>query len=251
MASPGRARRPPAISGAMPSPVAPARFTYERLASLRLAVRHREPRQLATGRTTNASLQARRGLVAVLDLLVVGLGNSRRARSNRHNVGWMVVDELASRHGGGFQPSFPVSSRKFATANFDSPLKPELYMNLSGRPVRRCSVLQGHARAARRPRRGRLDSAACSARAAGSPATTGSARLRGSREPGLPPPAHRGRSARTWRPAAARRLRTVELRPARRRGGDRRPRGRCRRDHRPRGPRARAASPPLELTALP
>ena len=56
-----------------------------------------------------------------LDLLVVGLGNPGREHArNRHNAGWMVVDELASRHGGGFKASSPVSSRKFADGDPDS-----------------------------------------------------------------------------------------------------------------------------------
>ena len=50
----------------------------------------------------------RRGEPAsTLDLLVVGLGNpGREHESDRHNVGWMVVDELARRHGGSFRSKF-------------------------------------------------------------------------------------------------------------------------------------------------
>ena len=42
-----------------------------------------------------------------MDLLVAGLGNPgpEHAR-DRHNVGWMVVDELARRHGGSFKGKF-------------------------------------------------------------------------------------------------------------------------------------------------
>ena len=44
---------------------------------------------------------------STLDLLVVGLGNpGREHAADRHNVGWMVVDELARRHGGSFQSKF-------------------------------------------------------------------------------------------------------------------------------------------------
>ena len=72
-----------------------------------------------------------------LDLLVVGLGNPGREHArNRHNVGWMVVDELARRHGGSFRSKF---SGQLAEVRFEGArvglLKPELYMNLSGRSV--------------------------------------------------------------------------------------------------------------------
>jgi PTH1 family peptidyl-tRNA hydrolase len=42
-----------------------------------------------------------------LDLLVVGLGNpGREYERNRHNVGAMVADELARRHGGSWRSKF-------------------------------------------------------------------------------------------------------------------------------------------------
>jgi peptidyl-tRNA hydrolase, PTH1 family len=77
----------------------------------------------------------RRGESAsTLDLLVVGLGNPGREHAlDRHNVGWMVVDELARRHDGSFRSKF---SGKLAEVRLDSLrlalLKPETYMNLSG-----------------------------------------------------------------------------------------------------------------------
>jgi PTH1 family peptidyl-tRNA hydrolase len=72
-----------------------------------------------------------------LDILVVGLGNpGREYARNRHNVGWMVVDELARRHGGSWKGKFNgqlaeirVDGHKLAL------LKPETYMNDSGRSV--------------------------------------------------------------------------------------------------------------------
>jgi PTH1 family peptidyl-tRNA hydrolase len=72
-----------------------------------------------------------------LDILVVGLGNpGREYARNRHNVGWMVVDELARRHGGSWKGKFNgqlaeirVDGHKLAL------LKPETYMNESGRSV--------------------------------------------------------------------------------------------------------------------
>jgi peptidyl-tRNA hydrolase, PTH1 family len=71
---------------------------------------------------------------STLDLLVVGLGNPGREHTNdRHNVGWMVVDELARRHDGSFKSKF---SGQLAEIRVDGVklalLKPETYMNLSG-----------------------------------------------------------------------------------------------------------------------
>jgi peptidyl-tRNA hydrolase, PTH1 family len=72
-----------------------------------------------------------------LDLLVVGLGNPGReyARS-RHNAGWMVLDELARRHGVSWKGKF---NGKLAEVRLDGHrvalLKPETYMNESGRSV--------------------------------------------------------------------------------------------------------------------
>src|SRR5919201_5439527 len=72
-----------------------------------------------------------------LDLLVVGLGNpGREYAAHRHNVGWMVVDELARRHGGSWKGKF---SGRVAEGRLDGHrvglLKPETYMNESGRSV--------------------------------------------------------------------------------------------------------------------
>jgi len=51
-------------------------------------------------------------------------------------VGWMVVDELASRHGGGFKAKFSGQLAEVRDGDLRlGLLKPELYMNLSGRSV--------------------------------------------------------------------------------------------------------------------
>jgi PTH1 family peptidyl-tRNA hydrolase len=72
-----------------------------------------------------------------LDLLVVGLGNpGRQDANNRHNVGWMVVDELARRHGGSWKGKFSGQLAEIRVAGHKvALLKPETYMNLSGGPV--------------------------------------------------------------------------------------------------------------------
>jgi PTH1 family peptidyl-tRNA hydrolase len=72
-----------------------------------------------------------------LDLLVVGLGNpGREYAGNRHNVGHMVVDELARRHGGSWKGKF---SGQLADVRIEDHkvalLKPETFMNESGRSV--------------------------------------------------------------------------------------------------------------------
>jgi PTH1 family peptidyl-tRNA hydrolase len=80
----------------------------------------------------------RRGETAsTLDLLVAGLGNpGPRHERDRHNVGWMVIDELARRHDASFRSKFNgrvadvrVDGRRIAL------LKPETYMNESGRSI--------------------------------------------------------------------------------------------------------------------
>jgi PTH1 family peptidyl-tRNA hydrolase len=80
----------------------------------------------------------RRGAPAsTLDLLVVGLGNpGREHERDRHNVGWMVVDEIAKRHDGSFKSKF--SGRLSEVRVGDSRialLKPETFMNDSGRSL--------------------------------------------------------------------------------------------------------------------
>ena len=72
-----------------------------------------------------------------LDLLVAGLGNpGREYARTRHNVGFMVADELARRHGGSFRGKF---SAELAEVRVDERrvalLKPQTYMNVSGRSV--------------------------------------------------------------------------------------------------------------------
>jgi len=80
----------------------------------------------------------RRGESAsTLDLLIAGLGNPGREHAgDRHNVGWMVVEELARRHDGSFRSKF--SGRLAETRMGDARvalLEPETYMNDSGRSI--------------------------------------------------------------------------------------------------------------------
>lgn len=74
---------------------------------------------------------------ASLDLLIVGLGNpGREYAGNRHNVGRMVVEELARRHGGSWKAKF---NGRITDVRIDGHrvalLAPETFMNDSGRSV--------------------------------------------------------------------------------------------------------------------
>jgi PTH1 family peptidyl-tRNA hydrolase len=72
-----------------------------------------------------------------LSLLVAGLGNpGREYAATRHNLGFLVCDELARRHGGSFRSKF---SGELAELRVEGErvalLKPQTYMNESGRSV--------------------------------------------------------------------------------------------------------------------
>ena len=74
---------------------------------------------------------------STLDLLIAGLGNPGREHAlDRHNVGWMVVEELARRHDGSFRSKFNgrVAETRIAGARV-ALLQPETYMNQSGRSI--------------------------------------------------------------------------------------------------------------------
>ncbi len=79
----------------------------------------------------------RRERASSLDLLVVGLGNpGREYARTRHNAGFMVVDELARRYDASWREKF---AGRLAELRIDEHrvalLKPETYMNESGRSV--------------------------------------------------------------------------------------------------------------------
>src|SRR5437763_4023424 len=71
--------------------------------------------------------------------VIVGLGNpGRQYHGTRHNVGFAVVDLLAeSPHAGRFQSRFQAQVAELVEENLKILLvKPETFMNLSGRSVR-------------------------------------------------------------------------------------------------------------------
>ena len=82
-------------------------------------------------------LFGRGGNASTLDLLVAGLGNpGRQHERDRHNAGWMVVDELARRHDAGWRTKFNGRLAEFRLGDRRlALLKPETYMNESGRSI--------------------------------------------------------------------------------------------------------------------
>jgi peptidyl-tRNA hydrolase, PTH1 family len=74
---------------------------------------------------------------STLNLLLAGLGNpGREYERTRHNVGWLVLDELARRHGGSWRSKFSGSLAEVRLGDTRlALLKPETYMNESGRSV--------------------------------------------------------------------------------------------------------------------
>ena len=82
-------------------------------------------------------LRRGRAHAPTLDLLVAGLGNpGREYERTRHNAGWMVVDELATRIGTSFRSKFSGRLGEGRVAeNRLALLKPETYMNDSGRSI--------------------------------------------------------------------------------------------------------------------
>jgi peptidyl-tRNA hydrolase, PTH1 family len=76
-------------------------------------------------------------------LLLVGLGNpGAKYQNNRHNVGFMIVDEIARRHG--FQPWRRRFQGETAEGTLEREriilLKPMTYMNDSGQSVQEASA---------------------------------------------------------------------------------------------------------------
>jgi peptidyl-tRNA hydrolase, PTH1 family len=74
---------------------------------------------------------------STLDLLVAGLGNPGPGYARtRHNMGFLVADELSRRHDGSFRSKF---NGQLAELRIDglrvAVLKPETYMNVSGKAV--------------------------------------------------------------------------------------------------------------------
>jgi PTH1 family peptidyl-tRNA hydrolase len=71
-------------------------------------------------------------------MLIVGLGNPGVAyKKTRHNIGYMVLDAFAKKHGLALRHS-PSLHGKVAKGTDCILLKPSTYMNESGRAVKRC-----------------------------------------------------------------------------------------------------------------
>ena len=77
--------------------------------------------------------------------LIVGLGNpGREHAAQRHNAGFMVLDELARRAGLSFSQKFKGEHAKGTLVGAPVVLlKPQTYMNLSGTSVGLCASFYG------------------------------------------------------------------------------------------------------------
>ncbi|BCU76940.1 aminoacyl-tRNA hydrolase [Luteolibacter sp. LG18] len=68
--------------------------------------------------------------------LIIGLGNpGRQYEGTRHNVGFMVLDRLAAKAGVAFESKPKWQSHLAKLPDGTLLLKPQSFMNLSGRPV--------------------------------------------------------------------------------------------------------------------
>lgn len=72
-------------------------------------------------------------------ILIVGLGNpGRKYKNTRHNIGFMVVDELAKKFGLEFKEKNDYSAAQITLGNKNIVIiKPTTYMNLSGIAVKK------------------------------------------------------------------------------------------------------------------
>jgi PTH1 family peptidyl-tRNA hydrolase len=77
------------------------------------------------------------------DWLIVGLGNpGTRYENTRHNIGWMVLDQLAEKFGKEFIHKMYFNTFDMNIHDNDiAVIKPNIFMNNSGEPILRFSSL--------------------------------------------------------------------------------------------------------------
>lgn len=69
--------------------------------------------------------------------LIVGLGNpGRQYEQTRHNIGFMLCDQLAAAERAGFSPAPKWQAHLAKLADGTLLMKPQTFMNLSGRAIR-------------------------------------------------------------------------------------------------------------------
>jgi len=101
------------------------------MAAAKMAAAKGSPGKSAKRAGTNAAIRA-----------VVGLGNpGAKYTTTRHNIGFLVLDELARRHGLSWQSKFKGRWAKWHRSGGDAVLlQPETFMNLSGQSVQPMSA---------------------------------------------------------------------------------------------------------------